>query len=721
MRPDDLVLRNPPHSDRHTRLVSLAMCLLLCLPWSAFGIPLDVTEQAAETRSVFEDLLQSDGVGRNRIIEAASVQTKKQAIQALSILEGRFRTRGDINAISPFSEPIIKLLPENDTIRFLSAIALAAQGDPHAGQQMISGRKAGGPNRLYALLAKAAIAKGAGKLKEATHAAGEAMRLDPSHPYAYNLLGQIEFVQQRPKDAASSFEKAVSRAPEFFAAHSNLGSVRFLEGDIRGAFQSFDRAVQIAPDFCPPRIGRATIWVGVGDFDGAIDDLRTCVRNDRSQLLARKRLADLYIQTGKLREATELVRGAGDKNSVFTRLTLAEIYLRKDNVGAARAQLTGIKTKNAQAYYLLAFCDVMDDLLIDALSDIREAQRLQPESVALKMMGLIVSLREGRSVDLDALTALGRDATVGLLANFVLGNVQASQDRFIEAQGYWSRADGLVPGFILKGLTPDQVRHASASAEQKFLSLGMLFYLKSYYPAALAEFEKAIQVNPNSFLANFFAAQTLAQLGDSSKIDQYLLQSLKDAPEFFPANYMLAERVLRGGDIKQAIEYYSMAARSFPDQGVLIKLGLLHDQLGQSPAAEKAYQIFITQYPNSFLGYNQLAWHYAKRGVSLDKAMRLAKKADKLQPGNAGVNDTIGWIFFQKKSYGRAEKYISKANEISQGRNPDILYHMAVVQHRNGMTKTAIRNLEQALEISAKFETVDKAKQLLSEMTSPKQ
>jgi hypothetical protein len=75
---------------------------------------------------------------------------------------------------------------------------------------------------------------------------------------------------------------------------------------------------------------------------------------------------------------------------------------------------------------------------------------------------------------------------------------------------------------------------------------------------------------------------------------------------------MLAEQFLKAGDIDRAITHYRNAANSESDQGVVIKLGLLYEEQGKIEDTAKVYRSFIEHHAGSFLGYNQLAWLYAK-------------------------------------------------------------------------------------------------------------
>lgn len=59
---------------------------------------------------------------------------------------------------------------------------------------------------------------------------------------------------------------------------------------------------------------------------------------------------------------------------------------------------------------------------------------------------------------------------------------------------------------------------------------------------------------------------------------------------------------------------------------------------------------------------NWLAFHYATRNVNLDEAERLIKLAMKVQPNNASILDTYGFILYRKGDFKEAEQVLIKVN-----------------------------------------------------------
>lgn len=698
-----------------TKLGSYAILLLLSQP--AAAIPSLYSADDSQNESLLQELTTLITTDYAPQPSSATLQNPQQAKQVLQYLEKEFRETGELGNIIALAPRITELLPNDPSIKYLHAIALAAKGDTASARRIIKEqKKENGSAAVYAFIAQAAIAKSSGKLNEASAAASKAISIDAEHPYPYNLLGQIEATRQNYAKALVNFQTAVRYAPKFAAGWSNLGAAQLLQDDPDTAETSFSTAIKLSPNYCAPRIGRATIFVNSGYIESAITDLEVCIKTEPEQLQANKQLAALYLQAARLDDAKKIAQSLTTLDAAFSKTVLADIYLRQNQPKEARKQLQTIANPGAQTHYLLSFCDMLEGQNKDAIKHIKQAEKLLPDSATLQIASLVFSFNADEPIDQKSLKKLSKDVAIGKLALFLAGNVQASSGNMKEAYRLWNEAEGLLPGFTLDGVPLNTVSKSITAAEQHSLALGMLYYLKNLYSASLSEFNKALAINSNSFLANYFSAIAYAQVNNNNQVANHLKHSLDQAPGFFPANYMLAEAYLQNRDIDTAIKYYQAAADSKADGGVLIKLGLLYEQKNRQQDAATTYRKFIEHYADNFIGYNQLAWMYTRNGENLDEALKLAKKADELQPGNASVNDTLGWIYFQKNEYIKAKKHLSLANTISKGNNADILFHLASLEYALGEIANAKTLVEKALSSSTNFESISQAKELLAKL-----
>jgi len=698
-----------------TKPTAYAILLLLSQPAAALLI-LDSGEDAYG-EGLSEELTTLSSIDTASQEPLVVIKDPQQAKQILRSLEKNFRETGELRDILMLAPTVSEMLPDNSNIRYMYAIALAAKGNIESAQQIINEQKKDdGSAAIYRLIAQATLAKTSGIQSEASSLAQKAISIDPSHPYPYNLLGQVEVAQQNYAKALMSFQTAVELAPKFATGWSNLGTAQFLQGDPDAAKASFSTAIKLSPDFCAPRIGRSTILSNTGYIDSAIADLEVCIKSEPRHQLANRKLAVLYLQVARLEDARKVAETLSKDDALLSKTVMADIYLRQNQPGEARKQLQGISNPDSQILYLLSFCDMLEGQSKDAIERIRQAEALMPDSATLQIASMVFAFATDKPVDSASLQQMSKDSAIGKLALFLAGNVQAASGNMKKAYDLWSEAEDLMPGFTLDGMSFNSVSTSITAAEQRSLALGVLFYLKNLYPASLSEFNKALVINDDSFLANYFSAIANAQVGNEVETVEHLKRSLQQAPEFFPANYMLAESYIQKRNIDSAIKHYQAAANSKADGGVLIKLGLLYEQENRQQDAEAAYRKFIENYADNFIGYNQLAWMFTRNGERLDEALKLAKKANELQPGNASINDTIGWIYFQKSDYTKAKKHLSQANTISKGNNADILFHLASLEYALGETENAKILVEKALATSANFESRLQAKELLTKL-----
>jgi tetratricopeptide (TPR) repeat protein len=92
---------------------------------------------------------------------------------------------------------------------------------------------------------------------------------------------------------------------------------------------------------------------------------------------------------------------------------------------------------------------------------------------------------------------------------------------------------------------------------------------------------------------------------------------------------------------------------------------------------------------------NNFAYYLSLRNEKLDRAEKLSKKSNELQPNNRNYMDTYGWILFQQKKYSEAEQWLSRAAK-SAGKNPTILEHYGDVLFMLNRQQEALKQWEAA-------------------------
>ena len=80
---------------------------------------------------------------------------------------------------------------------------------------------------------------------------------------------------------------------------------------------------------------------------------------------------------------------------------------------------------------------------------------------------------------------------------------------------------------------------------------------------------------------------------------------------------------------------------------------------GQNVAMDKV----VEADSNHVQALNYLAYSLAELNKDLDRAEKLAMRAVQLDPTDAFIKDTLGWVYFQKGQYKKAVDYLEKAHK----------------------------------------------------------
>jgi hypothetical protein len=76
---------------------------------------------------------------------------------------------------------------------------------------------------------------------------------------------------------------------------------------------------------------------------------------------------------------------------------------------------------------------------------------------------------------------------------------------------------------------------------------------------------------------------------------------------------------------------------------------------------------------------NDYGYMCAKYKKDMDHGLKITLKQLKKTPDDACLNDTIGWLYYNKGNYGKSLKYLKKAEELAP-EVPDVKEHIAVVE-----------------------------------------
>jgi tetratricopeptide (TPR) repeat protein len=167
-------------------------------------------------------------------------------------------------------------------------------------------------------------------------------------------------------------------------------------------------------------------------------------------------------------------------------------------------------------------------------------------------------------------------------------------------------------------------------------------------------------------------------------------------------------------DYKTAFDVLSKGVQKFPEQVQLrFFLGTVNDHLGNKEAVVQNMKKVIEMDPNHVQGLNYLAYTYSEMNQSLDEAESLVKRALEIEPKDAYIMDTYGWILFKQGKLNDSIRVLEAAYH-NQPTESVIADHLGDAYFRAQMVDRAKNMYEKAAE----FESDEKkAREIRSKIT----
>jgi len=120
---------------------------------------------------------------------------------------------------------------------------------------------------------------------------------------------------------------------------------------------------------------------------------------------------------------------------------------------------------------------------------------------------------------------------------------------------------------------------------------------------------------------------------------------------------------------EKSIMYYSLALEKINDSHFLIskildRRGTSYERLGDWENAEKDLIESLRIKPNDPFVMNYLAYSWIDKGINLDRGLEMLIKANQIREEDGYIIDSLGWAYYAKKDYIKAEKFLQKAVEL---------------------------------------------------------
>lgn len=556
----------------------------------------------------------------------------------------------------------------------------------------------------------------------ATAGAGEPDEDVPYGVAASWLLGHRLLEEGRPADALPLLHQAYRAQPGVTAIALDFQEALTAEGYVRDALTVMDQLVLDHPDSTSYRLRRSALLARSGKSDDAMADLKQLrARGDDSLelLLAESALLDASGQPDRALDGLRagLARFPDSAGDIF--LEMAGILQRHDR----DADLVPLSAEavaaapDRPALWLVRIRALAaaghDD---EALAAAREADTRfgtggsgDPEPVdgaadeaPPQADSFVVELADlharAQHVDkaIGLLLPLSERGELALNPSLWLGRMLLGTGRLKDGEALVGRVQARWPkaprGWYLKGRVAE---------------------LKEDWPTALADYRRAVELEPNdgelrlACVRALLIARDKAPAGGDAEAQRAerkreLAQHCGAAAALVPSEDAGGRMVLgygfrAAGDLTRAAENFELASADKDlHLNALLQKSLCHDEAGQDAEARDDLERLRREYPDNAEVANSLGYYLAEKAVDLDRAEKMIRQALAADPGNGAYLDSLGWVQYRLGRFEDAlDALIQAVNVLPE--DPVILEHLGMALKAAGKRTEAGEALRRAL------------------------
>ena len=218
--------------------------------------------------------------------------------------------------------------------------------------------------------------------------------------------------------------------------------------------------------------------------------------------------------------------------------------------------------------------------------------------------------------------------------------------------------------------------------------LGRIYELQDDKEQALAHY-LAVRHGEFYINANARAASLMVDAGQLEKARK-LLHSLRVHSDEDRQRLTLIEGELlrQAGEYQAAFDFFSEKLQALPDDTILrYARALLAERLDKLDLAEQDLRAIIEREPGNAQALNALGYTLADRTDRYDEALDYIQRALAVEPEDAAIIDSMGWVHYRLGNLEKARDYLRKALDLVK--DPEIAAHLGEVLWKMGDRQAA--------------------------------
>lgn len=504
-------------------------------------------------------------------------------------------------------------------------------------------------------------------------------------------------ITDNPGEAIHLFNEVLQLDPNHDASLYELGLLYYKQRDINSSIKNIAKAYELRPDNIWYCITLANLYSQTSNFGDALkiyEQLHNKFPLNRSYTIE---LANLLIKVEKPQEALKIYDELESKEGISEEISLRKhhIYLadgKKKKALQEIEKLAAAFEADSRIQSLLAEFYMMNAMEDQALLTYEKILTIEPDNPYINISLADFYRKKG---DL-------KKAAQALKKGFSNQNLDAGTKMQIMST-YYSQTGNY------EGIDDDILELSAIMAEQHPYEPQVLAFraqilaMRENYDEALKLFKKVSELDPGKYEVweNILRITALMEKYDSlivvstQVIDLFPVQPL---PYYFQAvgnimmeRYNEAVSSLNTG-IKLVFNNNPLMADFYSMNGdALYKLKRYQD-------AYNSYENALRYSPDNEGVLNNYAYYLSLENKDLEKAERMAIKANELSPDNPTYLDTYAWVLYKKGAYNEALLQMEKVLKFDKNPSGTELEHLGDILYKLNKVEDAINWWKKASE-----------------------
>ena len=475
----------------------------------------------------------------------------------------------------------------------------------------------------------------------------------------------------------------------------------------------------------------------VQDSDRALREYRAALKADPSARAVKARMAGIYFGLGDLSQAAqaaeEVGEGSGQDAQVLTQMAGILVGAGKpDRALRLLDKAIDRAPDRGEAYFPKGIILLNQKRTVEAEETVKQGLKYAPDSpIGLYYLGRI-SLEAGNAeqamASFDRAMAVNPSFEPAYLAQASLYESRQEKDKAIAIlQKYLHQVNPrnkdirqhLIQLYIATkdyggGLAElEKILEDDPSDLDAQLRVALIYGEKKEFAKAIDRLTAILKVRPGELKVRDYLGYLYEETKEVAKAAEAYQLNIKQDPTFTDSHIHLGVLQYRHKKFSEAIAHLSEAARLAPklpephivlglaylqseqfekssaafEEGIRhnpksadlhFNLGTAYDKLNRFDDVVRAMETALSLDPHHADALNYLGYSYAERGIKIDQALSLTRRAVALKPENGYYVDSLGWAFYKSGYLAEALTEIKRAVALV-GDDPVIYEHLGEI------------------------------------------